>query len=180
MYLYGQEFGLTELRVYTTVFMFWISVVLVLFVLIVLRGLRERFAFGALVAGSAAILAVNAMNPDALIARTNIERARHGEALDDYYLTTLSADAMPVLVEALPRIGDRRLEPDYTLERALLDRWAGDQIDRRTWTLAARRPTGSSNLASRAQLSALPTLTPDNKIRASHARFSRLSTTCCG
>ena len=122
MYLYGQEFGLTELRVYTTVFMFWISVVLVLFVLTVLRGLRERFAFGALVAGFAAILAVNALNPDALIAHTNIERARHGEELDAYYLTTLSADAAPVLVEALPRIGNRRVGPDYTLEKALLDR----------------------------------------------------------
>jgi hypothetical protein len=49
------------------------------------------------------------MNPDALIARTNIERARYGEELDAYYLSTLSADATPVLVEALPRIGDRRI-----------------------------------------------------------------------
>ena len=51
-------------------------------------------------AGFAAVLAVNAVNPDAVIARTNIERARHGEELDAYYLNTLSADAVPVLVEA--------------------------------------------------------------------------------
>jgi len=78
------------------------------------------------VAGFAAVLAVNAVNPDAVIARTNIERARHGEELDAYYLTTLSADAVPVLVEALPRIRDRRIGSGYTLEQALLDRWAGD------------------------------------------------------
>jgi hypothetical protein len=78
------------------------------------------------VAGFAAVLAVNAVNPDAVIARTNIERARHSEELDAYYLTTLSADAVPVLVEALPRIRDRRIGSGYTLEQALLDRWAGD------------------------------------------------------
>src|SRR5215212_9656606 len=33
MYLYQQEFGLTELRLYTTIFMVWISVVLLWFVL---------------------------------------------------------------------------------------------------------------------------------------------------
>jgi hypothetical protein len=136
MYLYGQEFGLTELHLYTTVFLLWFSVVLVWFVLTVLRGLRERCAFGALVAGFAAVLAVNAMNPDALIARTNIERARHGEELDASYLATLSADVAPVLVEALPRIGDRRVGPGYTLERAVLDRWARNHTDRRTCNLS--------------------------------------------
>ena len=43
-------------------------------------------------AGFAAVLTLNAINPDAVIARTNVERARHGEELDAYYLTTLSAD----------------------------------------------------------------------------------------
>ena len=38
MYLYQSEFGLTELRVYTTVFMVWISAVLLWFVLTVLRS----------------------------------------------------------------------------------------------------------------------------------------------
>jgi hypothetical protein len=139
MYLYEQEFGLTQLRLYTTVFMLWISAVLIWFVLTVLRGLRERFAFGALVAGFAALLVVNAMNPDALIARTNIERAQDGEELDAYYLTTLSADAAPVLIEALPEIGDRRTGSDYTVEEAVLDRWAKNQTDWRSWNLGRSR-----------------------------------------
>ncbi len=149
MYLYGQEFGLTELRLYTTVFMFWLSAVLVWFVITVLRGLRERFAFGALVAGFAALLAVNAMNPDALIARTNIERAQDGEELDAYYLTTLSADAAPVLIEALPEIGDRRIGAGYTVEQAVLDHWARDQTDLRTWNFSRSRAYQTRRTARR-------------------------------
>lgn len=137
MYLYQQEFGLTELRLYTTIFMAWLTFVLGWFVLTVLRGLRERFAFGALVAGFAAILVINAINPDALIATTNLERARNGEELDVYYLTTLSADAAPVLIEALPQIGDRGVwGSDYTVKQALIDRWGANKTDWRTWNLS--------------------------------------------
>src|SRR5215203_4923767 len=105
MYLYQQEFGLTELRLYTTIFMAWISAVLLWFVLTVLRARPERFAYGALLAGFAAIFAINTMSPDALIASTNIDRMEEGKRFDAYYLTTLSADAVPVLVETLPEIG---------------------------------------------------------------------------
>jgi hypothetical protein len=139
MYLYQQEFGLTELRLYTTVFMVWISVVLLWFVLTVMRARRDRFAFGALLAGFAAIFAINAMNPDALIASTNIDRMEDGKRFDAYYLTTLSADAVPVLVESLPEIGDTRLWKDYTVEQAVVDRWDSRQADWRTWNLGRSR-----------------------------------------
>jgi Domain of unknown function (DUF4173) len=79
MYLYTQQFGLTELRLYTTIFMLWISVVFVWLVLTVLRGRRDRFAFGVLVTGFAAILLINALNPDALIARINVDRMEAGK-----------------------------------------------------------------------------------------------------
>jgi Domain of unknown function (DUF4173) len=139
MYLYQQEFGLTELRLYTTVFMVWISVVLLWFVLTVLRAGRDRFAFGALLAGFAAIFAINAMNPDALIAGTNIDRMEDGKRFDAYYLTTLSADAVPVLVESLPQIGEDRLWKAYTVEQAVVDRWYSKQADWRTWNLGRSR-----------------------------------------
>src|SRR5215210_3386303 len=139
MYLYQQEFGLTELRLYTTIFMVWISVVLLWFVLTVLRARRDRFAFGALLAGFAAVFAINVMNPDALIASTNIERMEDGKRFDAYYLTTLSADAVPVLVESLPEIGDTRLWKGYTVEQAVVDRWDSRQADWRTWNLGRSR-----------------------------------------
>jgi hypothetical protein len=139
MYLYTSEFGLTELRLYTTIFMFWISVVLIWFVLTVMRSHRDRFAFGALVAGFAAILAINAMNPDALIANTNIDRLQEGKRFDPYYLTTLSADAVPVIVQSLPEIGQKPVWQDFTLQQEILYTWSKKPKDWRTWNLGRTR-----------------------------------------
>ncbi len=96
MRLYQQEFGLTELRFYTTAFMVWLGVVLVWLAVTVLRVLdptgdnlgRRRFAFGALVTGLALVVALDLINPDALIARTNLARAAAsvGQPLDAEYL----------------------------------------------------------------------------------------------
>jgi hypothetical protein len=139
MYLYTSEFGLTELRLYTTIFMFWISVVLIWFVLTVMRSHRDRFAFGALVAGFAAILAINTMNPDALIAKTNIDRLQEGKRFDPYYLTTLSADAVPIIVESLPEIGQKPIRQDSTLQHEILYTWSKKPEDWRTWNLGRTR-----------------------------------------
>ena len=139
MYLYTGEFGLTELRLYTTIFMFWISVVLIWFVLTVMRSHRDRFAFGAIVAGFAAILAINAMNPDALIAKTNIDRLQEGKRFDPYYLTTLSADAIPVIVDSLPEIGQKPVWQDFTLQQEILYTWSKKPGDWRTWNLGRTR-----------------------------------------
>jgi Domain of unknown function (DUF4173) len=142
MYLYLEEYGLTELRLYATIFMAWLAVVLVWFLLTVLRGRRDRFAFGALAAGFAAILLINVINPDALIARTNLDRLEEGKRFDAVYLTTLSADAAPVLFEALPEIPEERLQiaPHLTAEQVLLDRWKkGGETGWRTWNLSRER-----------------------------------------
>jgi hypothetical protein len=141
MYLYLEEYGLTELRLYATIFMAWLAVVLVWFLLTVLRGRRDRFAFGALVTGFAAILLINVMNPDALIARTNLDRLEEGKRFDAYYLTTLSADAAPVLFEALPEIPDERLliQGDFSAEQAIVRRWRDGETDWRTWNLSRER-----------------------------------------
>lgn len=137
MHLYTREFGLTELRLYATVFMAWILVVLFWFVATVLRGRRDRFAFGALVSGFAAILLLNAANPDARIVHTNVARLEAGAEFDAYYLSTLSADAVPALIESLPVMDepDRRIVTD-----ALRSRWAvEDRPDWRTWNLGRSR-----------------------------------------
>ncbi|MBI2724408.1 MAG: DUF4173 domain-containing protein [Chloroflexi bacterium] len=71
MRLYQQTFGLTELRVYTTAFMIWLFLVLAWLAITVLRGERDRFAFGVLVAALAVLIGLNALNPDAFIIRRN-------------------------------------------------------------------------------------------------------------
>jgi Domain of unknown function (DUF4153) len=107
MRLYQREYGLSELRVYATGVMLWLAVVFVWTGFTVLRGRRDLFAVGALVSGFAAILAINVVNPDALITRTNLDRPN----LDLPYLMRLSDDATPTLAKALPSLdpASRRL-----------------------------------------------------------------------
>jgi len=134
MYLYTHEFGLTELRLYTTIFMLWISVVLIWLVFTVLRDRRDRFALGVLTTGFAAVFLINALNPDALIARVNVDRMDEGRRFDAYYLTQLSADSVPVLIESLPRMSEA---DQRTVEENLGDRWTGAEAPGwRTWNLS--------------------------------------------
>jgi hypothetical protein len=116
MYLYQEVYGLTELRVYVTGTIFWLAAVFVWFSLTVLRGRRRRFATGAVIAGFAATAALNVVNPDALIARTNLDRPR----VDVAYVATLSDAAVPTLLEQLPTLRPdlRRVLAIELLERS--------------------------------------------------------------
>jgi len=128
MRLYQREFGLTELRVYTTGFMLWLGLVAAWLGATVLRGRHRRFAVGALVSGFVAILAANALNPDALIARTNLDRPR----VDVHYLGGLSDDAVPTLVSRLPSLPPA-LRADLAAELRSRSNGTGDW---RTWNLS--------------------------------------------
>ena len=135
MRLYQSEYGLTELRVYTTAFMFWLALVFVWFAWTVLaRRERARFASGALVAGCLVVAALHLLNPDALIVRANAALVGRGHAFDAAYAASLSADAAPALLrDALPH-----LSPDERchVARQLLARWSPDTYnapDWRTW-----------------------------------------------
>src|SRR5690606_9407582 len=83
--LYVQEYGLTELRLYSAAFMLWLAFLFVWFLATVVRGARDRFAAGALAGGLAVLLVLHAVNPDALIARTNLARARESGRFDVDY-----------------------------------------------------------------------------------------------
>jgi hypothetical protein len=141
MRLYTAEFGLTELRFYTTAFMVWVSTVLIWFLLTVLRGRRDRFAVGALATGLLAALSLNVINPDALIVKTNVARMHQGERFDSAYLTSyLSADAVPALVSALPEMSG----PDRARVRGKLDAtWADEPGDWRTFNVGRSRASGA-------------------------------------
>jgi hypothetical protein len=131
MRLYMQHYGLTELRVYATGLILWLAVVCGWFALTVLRGRRHAFAVGALVTGFAATLALNVLNPDALIARTNVTRP----VVDASYLAGLSDDAIPTLVGRISRLP---VQQRSQLARALLAREpaAGDW---RAWNVSRSR-----------------------------------------
>jgi hypothetical protein len=140
MRLYTAEYGLTELRFYTTAFMGWLVLVFGWLVATVLRGRRERFGTGALLAGWLVLAALNLANPDAVIARINLDRAARGLPLDAAYAAELSADALPVLHRGLGRLGSADA---CAAARALEARWRGELTSAGRWTISlARAPRG--------------------------------------
>ena len=164
MRLYQQEFGLTELRFYTTAFMVWLGIVLAWLAVTVLRVRepagdnpgRRRFAFGALVASLALVVALDLINPDALIARTNLTRATAGmgQPLDAEYLAwTLSADAVPAVTGGLAAVTDPVMQAKLACglqaqAGILTDRAASTDWRGANWSLsAARRALANTDLA---------------------------------
>ena len=131
MLLYQREYGLTELRIYTTGVILWLGVVFVWMAVTVLRGRPRAFAAGAVLAGFAATFVLNVVNPDALIARTNLSRPH----VDAAYLGSLSEDAVPPLLERLPSL-DRPLRQQ--LAAALLER-EGDGGGLLAWNASRSR-----------------------------------------
>lgn len=146
LWIYQQQFGLTELRIYATGVVIWLAVVFVWLGVTVLRGRRHLFAVGAIVAGFAATVCINIVNPDALIARTNLSRPK----IDATYLGTLSDDAVPTLVARLPSL-DPSLQ--RLLARALLRRSPAPE-SWLSWNVSRRHAT-SVLVAHRAELQQL-------------------------
>ncbi|HEU4888997.1 MAG TPA: DUF4173 domain-containing protein, partial [Thermoanaerobaculia bacterium] len=100
MDLYRDAFGLTRLRFFTTAFMIWLGALLIWFVGTVLTGRRHRFAIGALATGMIVVVVLHAVNPDRIIVKTNVERARGGQRpFDASYAMRLSADAVPAILK---------------------------------------------------------------------------------
>ena len=136
MRLYTAEYGLTELRFYTTAFMGWLVLVFGWFVATVLRGRRERFGTGALLAGWLVLAGLNLSNPDAIIAGVNLERAARGRPLDPAYAAELSADALPTFRRLLPMLAtNEACAAAYALEQ----RWHEELTTRNRWTIALAR-----------------------------------------
>jgi len=136
MRLYVSAYGQTELRLYVTAFMLLLAAALLWFALTVLRGHRERFATGVFVLALLTLAGLNLVNPDAMIARTNLARA--GDArFDAGYLTSLSADALPVIEAALPGLpaGTR-----CAVSRGLARRWDARHAGS-AWSLSRARAT---------------------------------------
>jgi len=108
--LYESVYGYTTMRIYPHVFMIWLGLLLLWFVgtLWLAPG---RLAIGILAAAFGFVLTLNVLNPDAFIVRQNITRFRErgqlaiydeSGGIDVHYLSRLSADSVPALLEELP------------------------------------------------------------------------------
>ena len=89
MRLYTDAFGLTELRVYSTVFMVWLALGLAWALATVLSGRPRRLASGMLAAALGVIAGTNLLDPDGLMVRTNLSKPN----ADFAYLESLGDDA---------------------------------------------------------------------------------------
>ncbi|TVP42496.1 MAG: DUF4173 domain-containing protein [Gemmatimonadales bacterium] len=145
---YQDAYGLTEPRFYGVAFLGWLTLVGAWFGVTVLRGRREQFAFPALLSAFVLVIALFAVNPDAWIARANLARSESAlvsptpgsPGFDADYLASLSADAVPTLLDALPHLPS---DAQCRLAAHLLERWGnGAASDWRSWNLATARARG--------------------------------------
>jgi len=125
MALYEAAFGYTHLRLYTHLFMFALGSVLV-WRAVTLWWRPERFAIGVFLTALGSVLALNLVNPDAFIARHNLEIHASTGVIDVDYLSQLSADAVPELVK-----GSTALEP--TRRAWMLDSYVQQARGERQW-----------------------------------------------
>ena len=140
-------YGLTTVRFYPMVVMIWLAVVFGWFALTVFRGARNRFAWGALWSAIAILGATNVMNPDAFIARTNLNLMQQGREFDAYYNSKeLSDDAIPPLVEHISVLDER---DQLRLAKTLAIRYCAkrDENDLRSWNLSRQESARTLEMA---------------------------------
>jgi hypothetical protein len=114
MYTYAETYGLTRMRVWIFTVEIWLAV---LFALVIVCCWKLRAGWlprAVLGSGALALLGLAAANPDALIARYNLD---HEHAVDLVYLSGLSDDAAPAFADADLSRADR----DCVLSRGTED-----------------------------------------------------------
>ncbi len=125
-------YGLTTVRLYPMAFMIWLALVFVWFSLTVLRSFREQFAWGALWSAFFVVGIMHILNPDDFIVRTNVRLMQQGRVFDSSYVTNLSDDAVPALIESM---AEMNVEKQCDVRWKLSHRFetAETENDFRTW-----------------------------------------------
>jgi hypothetical protein len=113
--MYEDAYGFTQLRTYTNILILWLAGLLLVTIGLEVSKQRHRFALAGLVVALGFGLTFGFLNVDGFIAHQNIQRAltsvrtdgssSRSSALDGQYLTTLSDDVVPVLLEEFQRPG---------------------------------------------------------------------------
>lgn len=100
--LYEEAYGFTTLRLYSHAFIILLAIVFCLLLYKITKDKRENtFAFRTFILLTLFLAAMNFLNPDAFIARRNIERFATTGKLDSDYLSRLSDDAVPDMIKLL-------------------------------------------------------------------------------
>ncbi|MGQ0519907.1 MAG: DUF4153 domain-containing protein [Actinomycetota bacterium] len=138
LHLYEQAYGLTLARLFAVVFAVWVGAVFVLLALS-LAGVHRRRRWlvpAAVGAGLLCLLALNVMGLEAVVVERNVANYQRTGRLDTGTLLGLSDDAVPALVDALPRL-------DPVARRVVLDRLCATPDDGAgdlpSWSLSGHR-----------------------------------------
>lgn len=120
--IYVGLFGHSVDRTFASAAIVWVLLALVTCALTTLRGRPQRFAPAVMGVTVGWVVVLNLLNPEAMVVRANIARAQAGASFDVLYHATLSADAVPALLE-----GAARLHPAdcAQLGTHLRERWTG-------------------------------------------------------
>jgi hypothetical protein len=97
--LYEQAYGWTRLRLLSHAFCYLVAAVLILLAAQLYWNRRHLLIAGVVGAGFLTLAAVNAINPDAYIAKRNISAFRFNQKTGLGYLNLLSADAVPTVID---------------------------------------------------------------------------------
>ncbi|MDO9088348.1 MAG: DUF4173 domain-containing protein [Anaerolineaceae bacterium] len=101
--LYENAYGFSRLRTYSHLFLPWLAVLIVFVIILEILQRQGHLAFTILAVAAGFVVTSIAFNIDGFIARQNIQRAtlseQEGYALDFYYISELSSDAVPVILD---------------------------------------------------------------------------------
>ncbi len=98
--LYEEAYGFTMLRLYSHIFAVWIGLIFLLLAADFASLFRRRrwFVGAVSVSAMAVLMALNVINPEAIVVSLNVDRAQATHKIDAQYLATLSNDATPTLL----------------------------------------------------------------------------------
>jgi hypothetical protein len=98
--LYEEAYGFTMLRLYSHLFAAWIAVVFLLLAADFAHVWRQRrwFVGSIITTGVALLLALNFVNPEAIVVALNTSHAQSAHKIDAAYMSELSSDATPALL----------------------------------------------------------------------------------
>jgi hypothetical protein len=97
--LYENAYGFTRLRTYTHIAIYWMGFLFVVFLVLLITGHLRRFALAAALCAVGFAATMNLLNVDAFITTRNTTRLAETGEIDVDYLSTLSNDAIPGLVD---------------------------------------------------------------------------------
>jgi hypothetical protein len=107
MATYEAAYGATQTRIQVDVFILWLGAAMLWLVLTLWsRTWAPRFAIGGLICGLGYIASLNVLNPDALVAKRNIQRWQETGKLDLRALCALSDDAKELIIPLTNKLDD--------------------------------------------------------------------------